>query len=122
MSAVNTYGLDGIDIDWVCVSSMTCLRILLIRNASQEYPNQSGAGNPHSANDAANLLSFFTSLRSALGSSKIISAAVTCLPWTGSNGSPLTNVASYAAQLSYVNIMNYDTWVCGFYNVPDRNV
>ncbi|KAI0076958.1 glycoside hydrolase family 18 protein [Panus rudis PR-1116 ss-1] len=91
VSAVNTYGLDGIDIDW-------------------EYPNQSGAGNPHSASDAANLLSFFTSLRSALGSSKIISAAVTCLPWTGPNGSPLTNVASYAAQLTYINIMNYDTW------------
>ncbi|KAH8096611.1 glycoside hydrolase family 18 protein [Cristinia sonorae] len=91
VNAVNTYGLDGIDIDW-------------------EYPNQSGAGNPHSANDSANLLSFFTSLRSALGSSKIISAAVTCLPFTGSNGSPLTNVSAYAAQMTYANIMNYDTW------------
>ncbi|KAL4245784.1 glycosyl hydrolase 18 family protein [Abortiporus biennis] len=91
VGAVNTYGLDGIDIDW-------------------EYPNESGAGNPHSSADAANLLSFFTSLRSALGSSKIISAAVTTLPWIGSNGSPLTNVASYAAQLTYINIMNYDTW------------
>ena len=80
-------------------------------NLSQEYPNQAGAGNPHSYADAANLLSFFTSLRTALGSSKIISAAVTCLPFTGSNGSPLTNVASYAAQLTYINIMNYDTWV-----------
>jgi len=91
VSAVNTYGLDGIDIDW-------------------EYPNESGAGNPFSSADAANLLSFFTSLRSALGSSKIISAAVTCLPWVGSNGSPLTNVSAYAAQLTYANIMNYDTW------------
>ncbi|THH29871.1 hypothetical protein EUX98_g4306 [Antrodiella citrinella] len=91
VSAVNTYGLDGIDIDW-------------------EYPNESGAGNPYSSADAANLLSFFTSLRSALGSSKIISAAVTCLPWTGSNGNPLTNVSAYAAQLTYANVMNYDTW------------
>ena len=84
----------------------------------QEYPNESGAGNPHSSSDAANLLSFFTSLRSSLGSSKIISAAVTCLPWVGSNGNPLTNVASYAAQLTYANIMNYDTWV-GSRSHPD---
>ncbi|KAM5542384.1 hypothetical protein V8D89_003843 [Ganoderma adspersum] len=91
VSAVNTYSLDGIDIDW-------------------EYPNESGAGNPHSASDAANLLSFFQSLRTALGSSKIISAAVTQLPWTGSNGSPLTNVSAYASVMTYANIMNYDVW------------
>ncbi|KAI0336889.1 glycoside hydrolase [Trametopsis cervina] len=86
VSAVNTYKLDGIDIDW-------------------EYPNSTGAGNPHSSADSANLLTFLTSLRSALGSSKIISAAVTHLPFLGSNGQPLTNVAAYAAQLSYINIM-----------------
>ena len=74
----------------------------------QEYPNSEGAGNPHSSSDSANLLSFFTSLRSALGSSKLITAAVTQQPWLGSNGSPLTNVASYAAQLSYVNLMCVD--------------
>ena len=72
----------------------------------QEYPNESGAGNPHSSSDAANLLSFFKSLRSALGSSKIISAAVTPLPWTGSNGNPLTDVSAYAAQMTYANIMS----------------
>ncbi|KAF8994877.1 glycoside hydrolase superfamily [Cyathus striatus] len=91
VSAVNTYGLDGIDIDW-------------------EYPNSEGAGNPHSSSDSANLLSFFQQLRSALGTSKIISAAVPHLPWLGSNGQPLTNVSAYATQLSYVNIMNYDVW------------
>ncbi|OBZ70107.1 putative endochitinase [Grifola frondosa] len=91
VSAVNTYSLDGIDIDW-------------------EYPGESGAGNPHSSSDAANLLSFFTSLRSALGTSKVISAAVTQLPLTGSNGQPLTNVSAYAAQMTYANIMNYDVW------------
>ncbi|KAF8178643.1 glycoside hydrolase family 18 protein [Mycena galopus ATCC 62051] len=87
--AVSTYGLDGIDIDW-------------------EYPNQAGAGNPFSPADAANLLLLLTSLRSALGTSKIISAAVTDLPWIGSNGSPLTDVSAYAAQMTYVNLMNYD--------------
>ncbi|CDO77188.1 Glycoside Hydrolase Family 18 protein [Trametes cinnabarina] len=91
VSAVNTYNLDGIDIDW-------------------EYPGESGAGNPHSTSDSANLLSFFKSLRSALGSSKIISAAVTQLPWVGSNGQPLSNVSAYAAQMTYANIMNYDVF------------
>lgn len=72
---------------------------------AQEYPNSAGAGNPYSSADAANLLSFFTALRNALGSLKLITAAVTQQPWLGANGSPLANVASYAAQLSYVNIM-----------------
>ncbi|KAF7421003.1 hypothetical protein PC9H_011522 [Pleurotus ostreatus] len=90
-SAVNSFGLDGVDIDW-------------------EYPNSTGAGNPHSSADAANLLSFFQTLRGALGASKILSAAVPHLPWLGANGQPLTNVSSYAAQLTYVNIMNYDVW------------
>lgn len=52
VSAVNTYGLAGIDIDW-------------------EYPNSSGAGNPYSSSDSAHLLSFFKSLRTALGTSKV---------------------------------------------------
>lgn len=36
---------------------------------------------------------------------KIISAAVAHLPWLGSNGQPLTNVADYANVMDYVNIM-----------------
>ncbi|KZV89515.1 glycoside hydrolase family 18 protein [Exidia glandulosa HHB12029] len=100
VSAINTYGLAGVDIDW-------------------EYPNSAGAGNPHSSNDAANLLLFLTSLRTAIGSSKIISAAVPHLPWLGSNGSPLTNVAAYAKQMSWVNIMNYDVW--GASSTPGPN-
>ncbi|KAK7057565.1 glycoside hydrolase family 18 protein [Favolaschia claudopus] len=88
-SAVSTFGLDGIDIDW-------------------EYPNESGAGNPFGSADSANLLSLLTSLRSSLGTSKIISAAVTDLPWLGANGSPLTDMSAYAAQMTYANLMNYD--------------
>ncbi|KAJ6593441.1 glycoside hydrolase family 18 protein [Mycena capillaripes] len=88
-NAVSTFGLDGIDIDW-------------------EYPNQAGAGNPFGSADAANLLLVLTSLRTALGTSKIISAAVTDLPWIGSNGSPLTDMSAYAAQMTYANLMNYD--------------
>ncbi|EPT00833.1 hypothetical protein FOMPIDRAFT_137426 [Fomitopsis schrenkii] len=91
VDAVNTYNLDGIDIDW-------------------EYPNQPGDNHPYSPSDAANLLSFFTALRSALGTGKIISAAVSDLPWVGSNGSPLTDVSAYAKQMTYANIMNYDVF------------
>lgn len=88
-SAVNEYDLDGIDIDW-------------------EYPNDPGAGQPYSSSDSANFLLFLKSLRSKLGSSKIISAAVTQLPWLGSNGKPLTNVSAYTNEMTYINIMNYD--------------
>ncbi|KAJ7496882.1 glycoside hydrolase [Mycena latifolia] len=88
-NAVSTFGLDGIDIDW-------------------EYPNNEGAGNPFGSADAANLLLLLTSLRASLGTSKIISAAVTDLPWIGANGSPLTDMSAYAAQMTYANLMNYD--------------
>ncbi|KAJ6497640.1 glycoside hydrolase family 18 protein [Mycena sanguinolenta] len=88
-TAVSEYGLEGIDIDW-------------------EYPNAAGAGNAYGPADSANLLVFLKDLRKALGSSKIISAAVTDLPWLGANGKPLTDVSEYASQLTYVNLMNYD--------------
>lgn len=42
------------------------------------------------------------------GWSKTISAAVAHHPWLGPNGTPLSNVSDYAAQMSYINIMNYD--------------
>ncbi|PCH40734.1 glycoside hydrolase family 18 protein [Wolfiporia cocos MD-104 SS10] len=91
INAVNTYNLDGIDIDW-------------------EYPADTGAGNPNSPSDSANLLSFFTELRHALGGGKIISAAVNDVPWMGSNGSSLTDVSAYAKVMTYANIMNYDVF------------
>ncbi|KAG7443202.1 glycoside hydrolase family 18 protein [Guyanagaster necrorhizus] len=89
VGAVNSFGLDGIDIDW-------------------EYPNSPGSGNPYSWADATNFLTFLKCLRAALGWSKIISAAVAHHPWLGPSGAPLSNVSDYAAQMSYINIMNYD--------------
>ncbi|KAJ7287157.1 glycoside hydrolase superfamily [Mycena rebaudengoi] len=88
-STVSKFGLDGIDIDW-------------------EYPNSGGAGNPYGPTDTANFLTLLTALRKSLGTSKIISAAVTDLPFLGSNGTPLKDVSAFSAQLTYVNIMNYD--------------
>jgi chitinase len=90
-STVTTLNLDGVDFDW-------------------EYPNSPGAGQPYSSADSANFLSLLTLVRTALGTCKIMSAAVTQLPWLGANGNPLTDVSAYAAQLTYVNIMNYDVW------------
>ncbi|KAJ7125147.1 glycoside hydrolase family 18 protein [Mycena epipterygia] len=100
-SVVSQYGLDGIDIDW-------------------EYPNSGGAGNAYGPSDAANFLLLLKALRTSLGPSKIISAAVTDLPWLGSNGSPLTDVSAYAAQLTYANLMNYDI-NGGWSNAPGPN-
>jgi chitinase len=102
-NAVNQYGLAGIDIDWV---SCFVYGLDSMLTSCQEYPNDPGAGQPYGSADAANLLTFFTYLRKSLGSSKIISAAVSHQPWKGSNGQPLTSVSAYAAQMTYANIMS----------------
>ncbi|KAF8900156.1 glycoside hydrolase family 18 protein [Gymnopilus junonius] len=99
-SAINTYGLDGVDFDW-------------------EYPNSPGAGQPYSSADSANFLSLLQLVRTTIGSSKIISGAVTQQPWLGSNGQPLANVSAYAAVMTFVNIMNYDVW--GASSTPGPN-
>ncbi|KAF8181046.1 glycoside hydrolase family 18 protein [Pholiota molesta] len=91
VSAVNTYNLDGVDFDW-------------------EFPNNAGAGQPFTPADTANFLLFLTALRVALGPSRVMSAAVSHTPWAGADGNPLSDVSAFAAQLSYVMIMNYDVW------------
>ncbi|KAH9927355.1 glycoside hydrolase superfamily [Fomitopsis serialis] len=102
VSAVKTYNLDGVDVDW-------------------EYPNDAGAGNGqgHSSEDAANLLSFFQALRKKLGNEAIISAAVTDQPFKGPDGNPLSDVSEYAKVMSYVNLMNYDVY--GSSSTPGPN-
>ncbi|KAF8154279.1 glycoside hydrolase [Crassisporium funariophilum] len=86
VAIVKSYGLHGVDIDW-------------------EQSDSKGSGN-----DASNLLSLLQTLRSALGPSMIISAAVGHTPWLGNDGKPLDNVALFAEQLTYINIMNYGVW------------
>uniref|UniRef100_A0A8H8CJU2 Chitinase n=1 Tax=Psilocybe cubensis TaxID=181762 RepID=A0A8H8CJU2_PSICU len=107
---IESYGLDGIDIDW---------KAAYVYFEPKEYPNSPGSGNPHSPEDAANLLSFFKALRSAIGNSRIISAAVTQLPWLGPKGLPLTNVEEYAKYMSFVNIMNYDVFTSSSHPGPN---
>jgi chitinase len=108
--AINTYDLDGAPhLIPVQLSPRLIFSFFLLRptgiDIDWEYPNDPGAGQPYSSSDSANLLLFFQSLRSKLGSSKIISAAVTQLPWLGSDGKPLTNVSAYAKEMNYINIM-----------------
>ncbi|KAE8267883.1 hypothetical protein A4X09_0g4463 [Tilletia walkeri] len=95
---VTKYGLHGIDIDW-------------------EYPNNPGAGQKYSPQDTANLQAFLPLLRTALGTTKIISMAVPQKPWLDANSLPSTNLTRAAAALSFVFIMNYDV----AWNVPGSN-
>lgn len=81
------------------------ISVLPTDSSLREYPNSPGAGQPYSPNDSANLLLFFAALRTELGPSKLITAAVTQLPWLDPNGNPLTDVSAYAKQMDYVNIM-----------------
>ncbi|KAM0753751.1 hypothetical protein T439DRAFT_353527 [Meredithblackwellia eburnea MCA 4105] len=92
---MNKYGFDGIDIDW-------------------EYPANYGAGNVYSPSDAANFLAFLQILRSKVGTSKLLTAAVSAQGMVGSNGKVLTSTKDFAAYLDYIVVMGYDyygnTW------------
>ncbi|GAA5950408.1 hypothetical protein JCM21900_003725 [Sporobolomyces salmonicolor] len=100
VSMVNKYNVDGVDIDW-------------------EYPGTQGAaGNEVSTSDTANLLLFLKALRAALPN-KRLSTCTTQQAYIGANGSPLTNVAAYAAVLDNILVMNYDVW--GASSTPGPN-
>lgn len=91
---VAKYNLDGVDFDW-------------------EYPNNQGIGcNLISPNDSANLLETFKELRASpkFGKDRILTAATGLLPFTGPDGTPMTDVSEFAQFLDYVEIMNYDIW------------
>ncbi|KAH9958054.1 chitinase [Russula dissimulans] len=93
MNLVTQYSLDGIEFDW-------------------EYPGKQGIGcNVIFQDDTANFLLFLQKLRSMDGAQDIIvSAAVTDVPFIGSDGNPMSDISDFAKVLDYIEVMNYDDW------------
>ena len=88
----------------------------------REYPAAGGAsGNYKSPQDTANYLLFLQALRQALGASSHITTCTTHRAFIGPNGSPVTDVSTFAAVLDGVLVMNYDVWG-GEYTAPDYSV
>ena len=82
VTAVNRYGLDGIDIDW-------------------EYPSSSSAGISSSPADINNFTLLMKDLRTALGTDKLLTIASYA-------GVKYYNFQTAAQYLDFVNIMTYD--------------
>lgn len=79
---IDTYGLDGIDIDW-------------------EYPTYPAGGNAASEEDTANFNLLVRELRQAIGDTKIISVA-------SSASAQYIDWATAIQYVDYVNVMTYD--------------
>ena len=79
---VDTYGLDGIDLDW-------------------EYPGGGPSSNGQSSEDAANFNLVLKELRQTLGTTKIISFA-------SSSSAQYVDWPEAIKYLDYVNVMTYD--------------
>lgn len=92
VNTFQTFGLDGIDIDW-------------------EYPGHEGnSGNEISNNDTANFLVFLQLLRSTLPAGAVITAATQPTPFVDANGQSMQNASDFAAVLDWITVMNYDVW------------
>ncbi|KAK4700037.1 chitinase, partial [Phenoliferia sp. Uapishka_3] len=84
---MDQYDFDGVDIDW-------------------EYPNHQGIGcNIISPMDSSNLLAFLHVLRTTVGASKLITAAVSPKGYCGSDGNALDDLSPFAKYLDYINLM-----------------
>lgn len=82
LSHIQTYGLDGIDIDW-------------------EYPTYSAEGNAASADDKANFNLVLKELRETIGDTKIISFA-------SASSAKYVDWPTAIKYIDYVNVMTYD--------------
>ena len=82
LSHIQTYGLDGIDIDW-------------------EYPTYSAEGNAASSSDKANFNLVLKELRETIGDTKIISFA-------SSSSAKYVDWPTAIQYIDYVNVMTYD--------------
>ncbi|GAA5889669.1 hypothetical protein JCM8208_001092 [Rhodotorula glutinis] len=87
---MDQYGFVGVDLDY-------------------EYPFSKGIGcNRVNKDDSAHLLSFLKVLRQKLGTSKLITAAVSTEGFLGPDSAPLASFAPYANYIDYLNVMLYD--------------
>ncbi|GAA5930262.1 hypothetical protein JCM3775_004344 [Rhodotorula graminis] len=89
-TALTDYGFDGVDADW-------------------EYPSRAGATEDFdTANDLKNYLEFFKTLRTKIGSDKLISSDTSSGPWVGADGSASTDLSEFGDVLDFITIMTYD--------------
>ena len=82
LSAVNRYGLDGIDIDW-------------------EYPTSSMAGISSSPDDTKNFTLLMRDLRAVLGQDKLLTMA-------SASNAKYVNFKDAVPYMNFVNVMTYD--------------
>lgn len=82
------------------------------KKSSWEYPGLQGAGfNVVSKHDAANFLSFLEELRKdPVGSSLVLSACASIVPFAGEDGKPSGDISGFSVVLNFISIMNYDVW------------
>jgi chitinase len=103
--------LDGVDLDWG--RSLVVLWARLTTHT--EYPNDLGIGcNKRSKMDTTNYLAFLAQLRKAVGS-KLLTAAVPILGFTGPDGAPLADASAFAQYFDFLIIMVHSAAIlaCG---------
>jgi len=91
-SVIDTYGLDGIDLDW-------------------EYPTSNMAGIAASPNDKANFTLLVQEIRSAIGNGKLLTVAAP-------SNADYYDFPSIMNYVDYINLMTYDMGYPPYLNAP----